>query len=251
VDNSHRGSSPHARTALDGPLFVSCLTYELTRRVGVERSGAAFVQMVRAPDSDALPAARTVSRLTQLGVELELFHGVSSCLPKARSRAATAALASGAAYWLMCDDDVEAPTATLVDLINAAGPPDEPRISVLPCLVRGSAQRTNCEFRGEARLNVEVSAWVRPVSLAGCGLMVVTRAALDRLFTAYREELGFTDDDGQERVALFNMLLEPPRWYGEDYSFCRRADLAGVPIDALVQGVSTHDGQELVLDSLR
>lgn len=236
---------------LRGPLFVSCLTYELTRRVGVERSGAAFVQMVRAPDENALPAARTVARLAQTGVELELFHGVSSCLPKARSRAAAAALKSGAAYWLMCDDDVEAPTATLVDLINAAGAPGEPRISVLPCLVRGSAQRSNCEFRGEARLNAEASAWVRPVSLAGCGLMVVTRAALERLFSTYADELGFTDDDGQQRVALFNMLLEPPRWYGEDFSFCVRADRAGVPIDALVQGASTHDGQQLDLATLK
>ena len=235
---------------LQGPLFVSCLTYELTRRVGVERSGAAFVQMVRAPDGNALPAARTVARLIQLG-QVELFHGVSSSLPKARSRAAAAALASGAAYWLMCDDDVEAPTATLVDLINAAGPPGEPRISVLPCLVRGSADRSNCAFRGAARLNAQASAWVRPVSLAGCGMMVVNRAALERLFDVYREELGFTDDDGHARVALFNMLLEPPRWYGEDFSFCVRADRAGIPIDALVQGASTHDGQELQLESLR
>lgn len=235
---------------LQGPLFVSCLTYELTRRVGVERSGEAFVQMVRAPDGNALPAARTVARLIQLG-QVELFHGVSSSLPKARSRAAAAALASGAAYWLMCDDDVEAPTATLVDLINAAGPPGEPRISVLPCLIRGSKERSNCEFRGDSRLNAGAAAWVRPVSLAGCGMMVVTRAALERLFSAYREELAFTDDDGQQRVALFNMLLEPPRWYGEDFSFCRRADRAGIPIDALVQGVSTHDGQSLELESLR
>jgi hypothetical protein len=233
-----------------GPLFVSCLTYELTRRVGVERSGEAFVQMARAPDASSLPAARTVARLAQLG-ELELFHGVSSCLPKARSRAAAAAFASGAAYWLMVDDDVEAPTATLVDLINAAGPPSEPRISVLPCLARGSTERVNCDFRGEARLNAEAAAWVRPVSLAGCGMMVVTRAALERLFSVYRAELGFMDDDGKERVALFDMLLEPPRWYGEDYSFCRRADRAGIPIDALVQGASVHDGQGLELDSLR
>ena len=234
-----------------GPLFVSCLTYELTRRLGVERSGAAFVQMARAPDESALPAARTVARLAALGEELELFHGVSSCLPKARSRAAAAALASGAAYWLMCDDDVEAPTETLVDLIKVAGPPGEARVSVLPCLVRGSADRSNCAFRGAARLNAQASAWVRPVSLAGCGMMVVNRAALERLFDVYREELGFTDDDGQQRVALFNMLLEPPRWYGEDFSFCVRADRAGIPIDALVQGASTHDGQELQLESLR
>jgi hypothetical protein len=227
------------------------LTYELTRRVGVERSGEAFVKMVRAPDGNSLPAARTVARLIQLGMEVELFHGVSSSLPKARSRAAAAALKSSAAYWVMCDDDVEAPTETLVDLINAAGPPGEPRITVLPCLIRGSGQRHNCEFRGEARLNADAAAWVRPVSLAGCGLMVVTRAALERLFTVYETELGFTDDDGQKRVALFNMLLEPPRWYGEDYSFCLRADRAGIPIDALVQGVSTHDGQDLQLDSLK
>jgi len=236
---------------VQGTLFVSCLTYELTRRVGVERSGAAFVQMVRAPDGNALPAARAVARLAETGVELELFHGVSSCLPKARSRAAAAALKSNAAYWLMVDDDVEAPTETLVDLINAAGPPSEPRISVLPCLVRGSADRSNCAFRGAARLNAQASAWVRPVSLAGCGMMVVNRAALERLFDVYREELGFTDDDGHARVALFNMLLERPRWYGEDYSFCRRAELAGIPLDALVQGRSIHDGQTLELESLR
>jgi hypothetical protein len=251
VDNVDRGSRPHPRTQLQGPLFVSCLTYELTRRVGVERSGQAFVQMVRAPDANALPAARTVARLIALGMPVELFHGVSSSLPKARSRAAAAALKSGAAYWVMCDDDVEAPTETLVDLISAAGPPDQPRISVLPCLIRGSSQRTNCEFRGPARLNEDAGAWVRPISLAGCGLMVVTRGALDRLFNVYRGELGYTDDDGQARVALFNMLLERPRWYGEDYSFCRRADLAGIPIDALVQGTSTHDGQDLDLGSLK
>jgi hypothetical protein len=206
--------------------------------------------MVRAPDASVLPAARTIARLISLGVQVELFHGVSSSLPKARSRAAAAARKSGAAYWLMCDDDVEAPSETLVDLIKAAGPPDEPRIAVLPCLVRGSSQRSNCEFRGAARANA-VGVWVRPVSLAGCGLMVVTRAALERLFSVYREELGYTDDDGQPRVALFNMLLEPPRWFGEDYSFCVRADRAGIPIDALVHGTSTHDGQDLDLDSLK
>jgi hypothetical protein len=47
------------------------------------------------------------------------------------------------------------------------------------------------------------------------------------------------------------MLLEPPRWFGEDYSFCVRADRAGIPIDALVHGTSTHDGQDLDLDSLK
>src|SRR4029078_3506226 len=125
------------------------------------------------------------------------------------------------------------------------------RISVLPCLVRGSGQRVNCEFQGAARLNAEASAWVRPVSLAGCGLMVVTRAALERLFDAYREELGFTDDDGHARVALFNMLLERPRWYGERYSFGRRAELAAIPMAALVQGTIIHDGQTLELKSLR
>ena len=89
------------------------------------------------------------------------------------------------------------------------------------------------------------------MSLAGCGLMVVTRAALERLFRVYADELGFIDDDGQPRVALFNMLLEPPRWYGEDFSFCVRADRAGIAIEALVQGQSTHDGQDLELASLR
>jgi len=196
--------------------------------------------------------------------ELQLYHGASSCLPKARSRAADAAWRAAPDYWIMLDDDVEAPTATIADLITIAGRPSQARIAVLPCLLRGqkdSEHKLNCEFSGPSRLNVEAAAWVRPVKYAGCGMVVVTRHALELLVGKYTPGLRFTDDDGIDRLALFQMLLDdtqgderqPPRrsWLGEDFSFFRRAELAGVELVGLVQGISQHAGQGLELDSLR
>lgn len=240
-------------------LFVSVLTYDLHRRLG-DAAAAAFLEQVQTPSRQSLPCARTVARLASMA-ELQLYHGASSCLPKARSRAAHAAWSSGADFWIMCDDDVEAPTATIADLIAIAGRPSEARIAVLPCLLRGerdSEHKLNCVFAGESRLNVEAAAWVRPVSLAGCGLVVVTRHALELLFERYKPTLTFTDDDKIERIALFQMHIDTCAervgrrdWLGEDFSFFRRAELAGVPIDGLVQGVSQHAGRGLELDSVR
>jgi GT2 family glycosyltransferase len=233
-------------------LFVSVLTYDLHRRLGDAAAGA-FLEQVQAPTRQSLPCARTVARLASMA-ELQLYHGASSCLPKARSRAAHAAWKSGADFWIMCDDDVEAPTATIADLIAIAGRPTAARIAVLPCLLRGerdAEQKLNCVFAGPARLNLEAAAWVRPVSLAGCGLVVVTRHALELLGAFYAESMAYDDDDGVQRVALFDMLIDGKRWLGEDFAFCRRAELAGVPIDALVQGISNHAGKGLELDSVR
>jgi GT2 family glycosyltransferase len=233
-------------------LFVSVLTYDLHRRLG-DAAGAAFLEQVHAPTRQSLPCARTVARLASMA-ELQLYHGASSCLPKARSRAAHAAWKSGADFWIMCDDDVEAPTATIADLIAIAGRPSSARIAVLPCLLRGerdSEQKLNCVFGGPARLNVEAAAWVRPVKLAGCGLVVVTRMALELLGTFYAASMAYDDDDGVQRVALFDMLIDGKQWLGEDFAFCRRAELAGVPIDGLVQGISNHAGKGLELDSVR
>jgi len=242
-------------------LFVSVLTYDLHRRLG-DAAASAFLEQVQAPSRQSLPCARTVARLAQMA-DLALYHGASSCLPKARSRAFHAALQSGADYWVMCDDDVEAPTASIADLLAIAGRPTAARIAVLPCLLRGSRDsehKLNCVFSGPARLNVEAAAWVRPVALAGCGLVVVTRHALELLQLKYAATLEYTDDDQVERVALFHMLIDNREvtpgigrreWLGEDFSFCRRAELAGIPIDGLVQGISQHAGQGLELDSLR
>lgn len=228
-------------------IFVSVLTYELGKEHGLENAAAEFLRQVGTPDNEALPAARVVARLRDID-EVQLYHGAGTCLAKARSRAAQAFLESRCDRWVMVDDDVETNTSTLERLLSAAG---LSHVSVLPCLVRGSTDdhRVNVVWGGEL-VQVVNGVRVRSVKRAGCGLMVVPRAPLER---AAKDCPRWIDDDGTSKAALFYEMLAPVdgadtvRWLGEDYSFCARLGSSDVPIVGLVEGVSVHDGRALLL----
>jgi hypothetical protein len=230
-------------------IFVSVATYELGKRLGVERAAREFLRMCERPLRGDLPAARMVARLRELG-DVALYHGASTTLPKLRSRAADAAWQSGADLWVMVDDDVECDTATLARLIKLAG---DARVSVLPCAVRGVAGDAELNVRFAEKL-VDVAGGIpfRRAELAGTGCMVVTRAALQRVRDAMQADGKWIDDDGQQKLALFEMHRdrESGEWFGEDFSFCRRLRAAGVQIRALMQGVSSHDNQTIQLESI-
>lgn len=234
-------------------IFVSCLTYELGKRLGIEGAAREFQRQCEQPRKGDLAAARMVLRMRQLGA-VGVFNSYGTCLPKLRSRCASEALSSGAEFWVLCDDDVECDSQTLTRLIKLAA---TGCVAVLPCLVRGDddelQHKVNVVLRGDAHmLEGYDSSWWRHVALGGCGLMVVPRSVLLALDERYRDELPWLDDDGKQRVALFEMLREPDGcWWGEDFSFCRRVERAGIPIKAPVTGTSSHDGQVLDLDVLR
>lgn len=225
-------------------IVVSLLTYELGKALGID--GAAH-EVATQLSGDCLPgdelaAVRTIQRLRSID-ELMVYHGASTTLPKARSRAAHAALAASAAdLWVMVDDDVETDPDTLAQLIAIAR---TGTVAVLPCAVRSTSgdKRVNVVWHSALVQVDKRGVSSRAVLRGGCGLMVVPRTALQLVTDDYRSELSYRDDDGEERVALFSQLfLGSPRvWLGEDYSFCARLRASGIAIAAPVKGQSIHD----------
>lgn len=236
-------------------VFASCATYALGKALGIEGAAREFQRQCLSPDRSSLPSARMVARLRLLA-DVQLFHVASTSLPKLRSRAAHAALSSGAELWIQLDDDVETDTGTLERLLDVAGHGSLLRAVSVPCRVRGTRDeslRLDSVFDG-ALTAVCGSALsnVRPLRWGGMGCFVTTRAALQQVSERYCPELVWTDDDQQNKVALFEMLRTPDgRWLGEDYSYCERLRAAGVELLALLNGVSNHEGNALVLDQIR
>lgn len=232
-------------------IVVSVLTYALGKALGIELAAKELArQLVDPPDASDfdLPVVRTIRALQSLD-DLMLYHGASTTLPKARSRAAHAALESSADLWAMCDDDVEADVETLRRMVAIAR---SGRVAVLPCAVRTvrGDHRVNVQWQGPI-VTVHGGVSTRAVRRGGCGLMIVPRVALECVRNQFRERLSYYDDDGVQRVALFQMMLfgggPNQLWLGEDYSFCERLREAGVEIAAPIEGGSIHDGAALDL----
>jgi hypothetical protein len=236
-------------------IFASTLTYQLGREVGIERAARAFQHQLDNPNRNSLPVVRVFARLSHLG-EVQVYHGSSTTLPKARSRAAHEALKSEADFWLMCDDDVECDSSTLVRLLDLAG---QEHAAVLPCLMRGAGserETVNVQFDADAVLQVHsTGAAFKACRRGGTGMMVLSRAALALVTQRTREELGvWKDDDGQIKVPLFQLMLSEVNgdaWFGEDFSFCERLWGAGVELRALLKGTSMHAGEVLNLEAIR
>lgn len=227
-------------------IVVSLLTYELGKALGID--GAAHEISIQLSGDcmpgDELAAVRTIQRLRGID-ELMIYHGASTTLPKARSRAAHAALGARAAdLWVMVDDDVETDLDTLSRLIAIARTGS---VAVLPCAVRSTSgdHRINVMWNG-ALVQVDKGVSSRSVVRGGCGLMIVPRSALELVIEDYRSELSYRDEDGEQRVAIFSqMFAGEPReriWLGEDYSFCERLRASGIGVAAPVVGKSIHDG---------
>lgn len=233
-------------------VLVSALTYELGKQLGIERASRQFIAQCEHPNRNSLPVARMIARLRQLS-EVIVYHGFSTSLPKARSRAAHEALSSAADFWLMCDDDVECDTDTLGRMFVIAGTA-VPAAVVLPCVLRGTAA-------DRSEVNVQLTKGSIPISIGGfaaqtidrggTGMMLLNRAALERVSDHYRSELAWRDDDGVSKIALFQPILSGGEWLGEDFSFCDRLLAAGVGLWAVLDGVSLHAGEGLRLASIR
>lgn len=235
-------------------VFFSTLTYELGRQLGIEGAAAEFARQCERPTKASLPVARMVHRVREFA-DVVLWHGASTCLPKARSQAAHQALLSCADYWLMCDDDVECDSRALGALFDCVGSGDL-AVGVLPTLVRGTAAESETvaiQWGAELAVQQGRSMW-RAVSRGGTGMMLVTRVALRHVMAETERELPLWIDDAdkQPKVPLFAMKqMANGQWLGEDYSFCQRLNDAAIDIRAPLSGVSMHAGNALRLDSLR
>lgn len=229
-------------------VFCSCATYYLGKWLGLEDASRVFVAECQSPGRFAahVPAARVINRVGALGHDVELMHLAATELSKLRSRAYHQAVKSSGEVWLTVDDDVECDSTALgalLDVVNGF----EPRIAILPCVMRGGEQ-LNVRY-SESSLRLELGGHtVRLLEMGGTGLLVANRAALNAFSSRYAED-NWRDEDGELKVAAFDRFRERGGpWFGEDYSFCRRARDAGIGLYAITEGVSSHDGQALALD---
>src|SRR5262245_62162418 len=224
-------------------IFASVLTYTLGKRLGIRGAARALSQQLCDPTLDEdglLPVARVCRRLREFG-DVIVYHGAGTMLPKARSRAAYEFLRSPADVWVMCDDDVETDNDTWQRLLTIAG---AWRVAVLRCAIRGphlSAAALNIVWESSLVV-LQDGVQTRSVARGGCGLMVVPRAALQRVVEQGGDALEFVDDDGATKLALFQPRLQAAgEWLGEDYSFCERLRAADVRSVAPLEGTSWHD----------
>ena len=160
----------------------------------------------------------------------------------------------------MVDDDCEADGYTFAQMIEAVI--GHRNVVLAPSITRGSnVVNVALEVPHEWR---ELSSGARLVRCVAGGFGIVAMSGETmRHLVELHPKLHFLDDDNARKAALFFDLLEPDgsfdmsdpgvgenTWLGEDASFCRRATGAGVRLEALCNGITSHAGQVLRLETV-
>lgn len=238
-------------------VLASTICYALGRELGFERARAAFAEQLAAYEQaqaeNVLPVVKTLIALKQVAGGCYLHTDFSgSALGKARSRAAHAALVSrGASVWFSCDDDVELSAPTIGALFEGlAGEEPPPLIRVVPCWLRERAVVNVALRPGAEPRDVGRGVWVVDARAGGFGAVAVTRAALRMMGACHGDELTYMDDDRNLRIGFFHEHMDGGVWLNEDLSFFLRARQAGVRVEALLSGTSTHGGNVLELPTV-
>lgn len=237
-------------------VFASCSSYTLGQMTS-SREACALISAA-CGDLEAtqlLPAVHALRELRRLA-EVELrVDGGAQCIAKCRSRHFAAALKSAADVWFTIDDDVDTTRETLALLLAAVGD-DAPRVCFAPYPMRNDPQVAAVEWtsvyldREVVSLESAAKGHVRSALRGGFGLVAVNRAAMVKLVQS--DVPRFLDDDGERKPAVFHEYIDSAgKWLGEDFAFFERARSAGVTIEALVTGETTHNGARLDLGVLR
>jgi len=239
-------------------ILLSVITYELSKRLGHAAAQAEFHRqaldtLIDSPSGERiLPAAMVCRRLRRLA-EVALLHDAGgTSIGHARSRAFSVA-ERGARngkidLWISVDDDVQADQETLSHLVRSIDP-DQPQIVIVPCWLRQERPIVNITLDPNAVLDrVSPSgARLRRALFGGFGMVAVSRAALVELGKLYRD-LTFVDDDSVERIGIACEFIRDGWWYRDDYAFFSRVP-EHVRIEALLTGLSDHDGKVLRLET--
>jgi hypothetical protein len=232
--------------------YITISSYVLGRLYSPKLASNILTEMVTQPlaSTTPLPGCTTIRTIWQIlqgrGGEADLHaDGGGSHIAKTRSRHFSAAVTAGADVWITVDDDVEADEKCLGAMLLLLDV-KEPRIVGAPCLMRDTGT-ANFEEPAITRPTQDFPVRHREIAAIGTGLLGVNRAALDRL-TATEPSLL---DHGGELYPVFAEVRDGRHWYGEDISFCRRAQSAGIPILACLTGTTRHDvGPDLHLEEL-
>ncbi len=234
-------------------VVVTLPAYTLGKTLGVEKGMAELQRQIANPDATSLPAVRTIARLRRLAdLALRIDTGGTQ-LCAVRSRHADVAWKSGAEIWFSVDDDNEATTETLANMLEAVRG-DEPRIVLAPYITRGEDTRLHVMVNVDLPRIVTTErrlpngARLRPVTKGGFGLVAMNRAALGAVREACAH-LAYIDTDGVERLALFFAEIKGGRWLMDDFSFFARVP-SHVSVEALLTGHTLHAGERLDLSEI-
>jgi len=230
-------------------IFVSTMIYALGKILGFEAAVSQFHWQLKNPGPSSLPAVRAIARLKELDDVQLMVDPACTSIAKARSRAFYAAAMSTADVWVSIDDDSEATADTLDLMLKAARSGGD--LVLAPCRLRGQERINVALYTIEAERELLDGARLVRAHAGGLSIAALGRRAMNTLAAAYSPDLSFTDHDGVERLALFAEEIIGGRWFGEDVSFCARVTAAGLVIEALATGVTSHDGQGLLLNEIR
>jgi hypothetical protein len=237
--------------------YVTTALYALGKMLGPAKAITEFERQIRTVTDDALPAARTISRLADL-IEIGITYDVGAAIVgQMRSRCFHRAYESGLPAWISVDDDIGAEPPLCAAMLEALDD-DAPRIVLAPYVLRTTA--TSLPKLGVTLPLIRHSRQCRGAKLVtlptgtggGFGFVGMNRQAMDRVVLAHAgdDSLRWNDeDDGGEKLALFHDLLEQGMWWGEDTSFFRRVP-KDVTVEALLTGKISHAGLILDLETL-
>lgn len=235
------------------PVIVTMPAYTIGKTLGVEAGMREIERQIANPDAASLPAVRTIVRLrhlTDIGLRIDT-GGTQLCA--VRSRHGHEAWESGAAVWFSIDDDNEATTETLANMLEAVKG-STPRIVLAPYIVRGEQTHTYVNVNADLPRIVTSErflangARLRPCTKGGFGLVAMNRPALAAVREACKH-LVYVDTDGVERLALFFAEIRDRVWLHDDFSFFARVP-DHVHVEALLTGHTAHAGQALDLSEL-
>ena len=231
-------------------VIVTLPAYTIGKALGVEEGMRELERQVLAPDAASLPGVRTIARLRRLSdLTLRIDTGGTQ-LCAVRSRHAHVAWESGADIWFSVDDDNEATTETLANMLEAVRG-DTPRIVLAPYIIREGPNLLHVKVNVDlprivtTERRLSNGARLRPVTKGGFGLVAMNRAALGAVREVCKH-LVYRDSDDVERLALFFAEIRDQRWLHDDFSFFARVP-SHVEVEALLTGHTSHAGETLDL----
>ena len=192
--------------------------------IGIPMYGGADAQFV-----SSLLKTRVV--LDRLGYEVEVdIHNGCSILTKARNEIVQRFIDSEFDVLLFIDADMVWNPVDAVNLLRA-----ENKFSA--CIYRSKYDEITYHCKTE-----ETSGdWIKADGV-GTGFIALRRECILEMMTSY-PETKYTEG-GKDYHALFDFELHDGRYWGEDYTFCRRWRAIGGEIDVMTDATIKHIGSK-------
>lgn len=176
--------------------------------------------------------------LDKLGYEVEVdMHTGCSVLPKARNEIVKRFMDSGFDVLFFIDSDMSWDAVDFVRLIKSGN-------DFSACVYRSKSEDINFHYvPKQGQFGCESSdGWLLADSV-GTGFMCLWRSVIEHMIDNY-PETKYKDENGVKFHALFDFEIHDGRYWGEDYTFCRRWCAIGGDIYVRVDATIKHLGKK-------